>query len=485
MKNILLFSRCELVNLYGPLSKDLNSKYNVFHIAYSQLEEDILVREFGIKNVINFQSEVSNIYRNELPDNILLKEIDELFIKESNGRFCLNSAIRFDRTFRLLPYSDCLILAQVYYKFWVDIIEKLDLNFILHEPASLFLNHVASNICRKNGLQYLSQSQVFGEDDYNWIFLEGDDGFPVEINKFLQDTHISEIENERVKKYLNKFRNQSSTFFAEIISNVSRRYTKLDYLKYAIKLVTKSLLYKIFKRGYHSFSPLDHIENYLNQKIPLSKQLYNKWIYEFIINFDEFDANNQFYYYPLHAEPEAAVLYKGDGIYETQVKLIENIAEQLPPNIFLYVKDHPHRPAFKDSLYLERIKQIPNVKLLNPGIVGLDIIKKSKGVFTISGTSSFEALLLNKQVFTFGNALPNLSKRVAYIHNIRDIREVIYANYKNSFEDDDELFLFVDSFLKSCHKGFINYYPGHFSKFKIDEDQNIHNISAEMIKYFG
>ncbi len=78
------------------------------------------------------------------------------------------------------------------------------------------------------------------------------------------------------------------------------------------------------------------------------------------------------------------------------IKLIENIAEQLPPGCFLYIKDHPHRPAFRDMVYFERISLILNVKLVNPSVEGMDIIQNSKGIITISGTSGFEAILLNK-----------------------------------------------------------------------------------------
>ena len=52
MNSIILFSRCELVDLYGSISERLSENFNVIHLAYSKLEEDILRNKYGIKDII-------------------------------------------------------------------------------------------------------------------------------------------------------------------------------------------------------------------------------------------------------------------------------------------------------------------------------------------------------------------------------------------------------------------------------------------------
>ena len=97
-----------------------------------------------------------------------------------------------------------------------------------------------------------------------------------------------------------------------------------------------------------------------------------------------------FYFYPLHLEPESVVLYSGRGMYQNQVKLIQNIAAQLPPGDILYVKDHPHDHGYRSADDYIALNSVPNIKILEHNFPGKSVIKKSKGVFTINGTFVLE-----------------------------------------------------------------------------------------------
>ncbi len=183
MKNILLFSRCELVHLYGRLNPYLSKSYNIIHLAFSKKEEDILKNKYHIEKIINFTNETEKILASEELNKNILNEIDRVFIEESQNRFCLNSAIRFDRTFRYLEYEKCLLLAQVYYRFWLEFFNDYKIDFMFHEPPAIFFTHIAANICKKYGIKYLIQTPVNGLDTFNWIFVEGDNSYPFELAK--------------------------------------------------------------------------------------------------------------------------------------------------------------------------------------------------------------------------------------------------------------------------------------------------------------
>lgn len=478
-----MFSRLELTNLYGRLHSHLINEYEIIHLAYSTKEETILKERYGIVEIINFKCEVQKILNDETENNELLKEIDFLFIHQSKGRFSLNSAIRFDRSFQHRNYSECLLLSQVYYKFWTGFFDKQKIHFLFHEPPAVFMTHVASNICRKMGVFYLSQSQVTGLHDYDWVFIEGDFGHPFEWN-YLDNLTIDNQKKAETKKFINDFRNNYDTLFSNLNTNKSSKIGHIRFFYISIALIIKHLINRYFVINKKSKNSLiDHYETFQdNLQQPLLRKLNNLWYKTHRLRYDPFDPNELFYYYPLHAEPEAAVLYRGDGIYEGQVKLIENIAEQLPPGIRLYVKDHPHRSAFADMIYLERLKRIPNLRLIDPSTSGKSITFHSKGVFTISGTTGFEAVLLNKPVFLFGQAFYMASNRVIKINNIRDLREKLYEIDQLVFIDDDQLTSFVYKFLRIAHRGFIAYFPNHVKKVKIDHDTNCKLVASEILK---
>jgi capsule polysaccharide modification protein KpsS len=231
--------------------------------------------------------------------------------------------------------------------------------------------------------------------------------------------------------------------------------------------------------------PENALERYLSRnKSKLSDQLKNLWDEQFYLRYDNFDPNKDYYYYPMHMEPEAVVLYWGDGIYKNQIKLIENIAAQLPPNCFLYVKVHPIVKEERHFIDYKRIKAIPNVKLLGSAVSGKLIISKCKGLLTINGTSGFEAVLLNKPVYVFGNSFYDLSNRVFKIKNIRDLREILYKNHNQILKDDEPLFRFILAYLEISHLGYTSYYSNYRELLKIDNNKNVEEVSIGIKEYF-
>ena len=484
MKTICFFSRLSLVDLYGSLDVYLRGEYKVVHLAYSCREESILKNKYGIKDVINFKEALQNEWINSPPTPDLLKEIDDLFINHTNNRFSLSSAINMDRTFRHMSYSDCLMLASNYYHFWNNFISNNNIDAFIHEPVAVFMTHVLSCLCRKADVYFLTQSQVHGCFEHNWIFCEGVENIPIEWPIPASNFNSKVIFNPNAKAFLGGFR----TDYAALVSSLNRDIKRMNrsYVSFFIWVCLKS-----FKTLISSFSGLflirkynliDHHDWYMTgTATPFFLEIYNRWFQTFKLNYDEYDESDKFYFYPMHAEPEAAVLYRGDGIYEGQIKLIENISEQLPPNVILYVKDHPHRSSFKSMVDVDRLRSIPNIKFIDPLVSGKFLIAKSIGVITISGSSGFEAIMLKKPVYLFGHRFYSLSKQVYSIRNIRDLRKILYDT-RNIVYSDKDVLSFVEDYLNIVHEGFVLYFPSSLSKISINHRDNSITVSIGLLK---
>ncbi len=479
METIVFFSRCELVNLYGRISKLLPQEYKILHIAYSDKEEEVLKDKYSVKAVINFQKEIRKILNGERYEPDLCNNIDKLIIEQSEDRFNLNGAIQYDRTFQNMSYQQCLILTQAYYKFWYQLINCHKVTYLIHEMVSLFFNQIAALICKGLSASYITHIQVYGENENNFLIVSGHDGSSEELMLNMELDKLSIDQKCRVDDFLIQFRSDSKTFF----NKYSQNNTFLTTIISSFKIGLISLRNKVFLSFKGLKYPADHLKIYLLKELSLFQELKKKWGL-FFLRYDKYDKELNYYYYPLHLEPEAVVLYWGDGIYKNQVKLIENIAAQLPPNCYLFVKDHPHANAYRDIEDYMKIKRIPNVKLLDPNISGKYIINNSIGVITINGTSGFEAILLNKQIYTFGNTFYNSCKRVKYIKNVRDLKHELYSNINKSYSDDDDLYNFVYGFLESTHKGFTDYFLNYAKLLNIDEEKNSETVVSEFIKYF-
>jgi hypothetical protein len=481
MKKITFFSRCELVHLYGRITPYLENYFEINHLAFSKVEQEILTQKYNIKNVVCLKDELEKFYLSGKVDSNIIIEIDDLIIKESLGEFCLNGSIQSDRTFEFYSYPVILHLCQSYYLFWKNYFNEVKPNYLIHEPVALFMTQIASYVLSVRGGVYLTNIQVIGDFDFNWIFVKGNNGELFNSNK----EKLNLISNNDVKNFIDKFREKKSSILFSQYSNLksrNRNFRGLKFLKLLgsiLNLLIKSTFQKKIKV---SSSPLDHIDTFLLKFRPKTlDQIRMRIDRFFFLTYDDFDQTRKFYYYPIHMEPESTVLYWGSGYYKNQVKLIENIAAQLPPDVFLYVKDHPHGIGDRNYLDYKRIKSIPNVSLIDPQIPGVEVIKYSTGVITINGTGGFESYLLGKACITFGCNFYTNMFGILNIKHIKNLRGDIYDNTEIDYYNDSNYLESIKLFLSQSNYGFTDYFSDYVQKTKINESENAQKVANGFI----
>lgn len=137
------------------------------------------------------------------------------------------------------------------------------------------------------------------------------------------------------------------------------------------------------------------ITSYLNKR-------YDSYLKEY--TFSVFDANVKYVYFPLHLQPEMTTDILG-GIFEDQILAIERIAELVPKDWFIYVKDNPKQSYFKrNETFFRRLLSVKKVRLVSYEVNTYDLIEKSQFVATITGTAGWEAITGGKNVLIFGYA---------------------------------------------------------------------------------
>ena len=127
----------------------------------------------------------------------------------------------------------------------------------------------------------------------------------------------------------------------------------------------------------------------------------------------------------------------------------------------LIVKDHPHMLEKRSRSYLEKIKYLPNVKILKSSIPNWKIFEKSKVVIAVSGTSVFEASILGMPTIQLGNLgtirmLPN----VYHIKSLEEIKEKINYLIKNPVDKKKN----HTKMLEYVHAAFVNGQKKNISK---------------------
>lgn len=479
MKTILFFDRSDLTNLYILLTKELIGKVNIIHVAFSNREVNLL-KDAGIDNYINYTQRLELAVDELHESDELINEIDSLIISESKGLFNLNGSIQSDRGFTLLSYMEALHLACCHYTIWKKIFEEHKADIVYHEPASQFMTHILALLCKKQGGLFLYPTQL--QSDYKgftYLNIDGENNTCKELesyySKFLESPES--IDLDRCKRYIDKFRASYEIAFGTIVTpQKSKIRLMINALKNTVYLCLNRNKYDRIK---------NNIDYWILHNNKALNKLYNLRQYKKrIIKFMRPVEGDKYFYYSMHLEPEATVLYLSGGTYTNQIKLIENIAASLPAGYYLYVKDHPHEFAYRKADDYERLIKVPNIRLIDQSIPGKELVKGAVGVFSINGTACFEALMLGKYAYCFGKTYFTYCPLVRLITNIKDLRNIIYNDINNKINTDwdNQLLPFVSAYLCSMHLGFVTYFgKERVKKSGINEVDNARIIAEDIV----
>lgn len=474
-RRIVLFHRMDLTGLFGALAGPLSDEMDVLHLAYGD-DEMARLRDMGVTGPVrHFLDEIAPVIDTATPEPALLDEIDGLIRRATGGAFCLNGAIQSDRGFALLDYPEALRLTVAYYRYWQDLIASERVDFVLHEPCTLMFNFLPAVMLADRGGAYLYNIMAQGQaGTLNHLTMTGFDFTCPDLDRALDDVAAGRLAVDRdgAAAFLDEFRASYETFLGGTVGS------KVSLGRMAAKAAADGLRnWRARPRHDRLAANIDHWRFSQNRGW---LKLGNLIGYRRHLKYDDFDPDLRYFFYPLHLEPEAVVLYHGHGIYENQVKLVQNIAAQLPPDTYLYVKDHPHDQGYRAVADYLAMQRVPNIRVLAPDRPGKEIIRDAEGVITITGTAGFEALLLGKQVHAFGKTFYSGHPRVDYIRNIRDLGPALAARHGQRFETDEDLYPYLTAYFAALQPGLTDYFAGRAGRYGIDLDANARQVAENL-----
>lgn len=117
--------------------------------------------------------------------------------------------------------------------------------------------------------------------------------------------------------------------------------------------------------------------------------------------YDRLDPARPFVYFPLHVTDD----YKIKRIIPhcvDQAALVELVADALPQGYDIVLKEHPMSLGRSSIRLLRRLRERPNVRLVEPYTSSHELIARAAAIAVISSTVGIEALLYDKPVLTLG-----------------------------------------------------------------------------------
>lgn len=189
----------------------------------------------------------------------------------------------------------------------------------------------------------------------------------------------------------------------------------------------------------------------------------------------------KFLYFPLHYQPEATTA-PGAGFFSDQHVLVDLISKYLPEDVFLVLKEHPTQ-LYRNSWgisgrsigYWKKISRNNKVILVSRNESSKELIEKSIGVITATGTAGYEAILQGKTALVFGKPwylqhpraietnFVNVGKAIEKIIQQRSVQARDLADSEN-----EEFMRIASAFLIKCDvhgytKGQVERNPAHLA----------------------
>lgn len=305
--------------------------------------------------------------------------------------------------------------------FFGDIFERLSPSAVLYEPVSNSFALAAYRATQLRGVPFLSisPSRIPGRIELSTSGALKDfaaieavqarharDGIPAEI---LEEAiaYLASID-QQVPDYM-------KTNGLDQMS-LRKKYLRLDKLSYFLRIWRYSRTQRSdWALAYQHGDPVALSVAYVRRAI--WRKLRLRAVRKL---FETQLPTEDFLVYPLHFHPEASTsIHAGD--YVDELSVIKAVAFRLPSNVKLYVKEHPSAVALQPLGFYKQLSRLPNVRLISPELNAKALIRKSRGVVTLTSTAGFEGAVLNKPVLAFGNVFYRYFPNVRTVDGFSDI----------------------------------------------------------------
>lgn len=448
----------------------ITTKHN--HDQISKSFSNILIHPFEDLNRCVLPKEYEDLSLNQpvLDERSVFKKY-ETTIMELFDRMDLGGSFTYEERQRV--YLKLLV-------FWLNIVEKKKLKIIIfNSPPHSVGEYIAYVVFKVKKLQI----RIYRPSNFNNFHFICDE---IEsLPKTLKNSYNLRLKNQDSKlkvetiKYLNQDIEKLGAkpwYLHQVVSLEKKRHAATSRIE---ELFNKNMLIEeTFKIG----KPLEYIcdkENTNKKVFPrrkiteelklpvnpifklaqktLSDSYVNKWEFvnyrdwayvkklrikkkydEITLDYKKNEIKN-YVYFPMQYQPERTTCPDG-GKFSNQISAISLIANSLPKNWSLVVKEHPSQFNYlgfgeqsRREGYYDNLLKLKNIKFAPLNTSSLELIKNSKAVATITGQAGWESLLNRIPVLCLGTVWYGLCHGVFKVNNAQDVNNA-FLQIKNGYK---------------------------------------------------
>jgi hypothetical protein len=163
------------------------------------------------------------------------------------------------------------------------------------------------------------------------------------------------------------------------------------------------------------------------------------------------DPARPFVYFPLHVTDDFKIKKVVPHCVD-QGYLIEQVADALPADYDLVLKEHPVSIGRNPLTWLRRVLRRPNIKLVDPYTSSHELMAESTAVAVIGSTVGLEALLHGKPILTLGQPYYAGYGVTVDVDSFREIRAAV-PRVLHTPPDREATLRFLGAAMRSTYAG--------------------------------
>jgi len=282
---------------------------------------------------------------------------------------------------------EILSILEQELKLFETILEESKPDYFLTFVPVFHHQKLLQDLCRQKGIKVL----VVYFSGIRDKMIIAEDGATFDLN---MNSEKITFEQNSLKKENNVYDSLFSNFLENRNTNFSKKLVALkDYLLTSdSELIDTNFMYY----GRTKFKVV---------KDAISLELKRKRNFRFLNKYSVLspDLKIPYVYFPMNVVEEYNLLHYAP-FFTDQIEVIKHIAKSIPIDFTLYVKEHKGARirGWNSTDYYSKILEIPNVKLIHPNADNDQLIKNSKLVTTLRGTSSYKSIKYEKPLIVFG-----------------------------------------------------------------------------------
>jgi hypothetical protein len=200
------------------------------------------------------------------------------------------------------------------------------------------------------------------------------------------------------------------------------------------------------------------------------------------------DFTQPYVYVALSMQPERSTNPNG-GVFDDQDVMVGIIAAALPAGWRIYVKEHPSQ--FIDGIRVERgrwknfydaVLAHPNVSLAPLQTPSFDLIDRARAVASVTGTSSWEAIVRGVPGLVFGEAWYKGCEGAYSVRTVEDCRRALALIAAGKRPDPESVRLFLHAVDRTAFVGYFG--PDEKEPAGIEETANVARLARAIAEFY-